>query len=88
MIKDILAKILFCDPKDIDNVLLHIPVGIANVCIALFSDWVAGIFGLGFIVYQLNEQKVINDKAYPAIQGFLYGIGILAIVLLVMSWLK
>ena len=82
MIREILAKILFCDVYDLNNVLLHIPVGFINVAIGLFSGWIGLLFGLGFIVYQLSERKILQDKAYPDIQGWLWGIGILGIILL------
>lgn len=83
MIKDIISKILFCNSKDVGNVLLHIPVGIVNVAIGVLSGWLALVFGIGFIIYQLSEQKIINDRAFPAIQGFLWGIGIFAIALFI-----
>jgi hypothetical protein len=82
-VRKILSKILFCEECNLDNVLLHIPVGAVLVAVSLFSPPVAVIFGIGFIFYELNEQRIIQDKAYPALQGWLWGIGLLAIILLI-----
>ena len=82
-LRKILARILFCDEDDLDNVLLHIPVGIATVLIGIYSGWLAVIFGYGFIKYEGIERRELRDKAYPDIQGWLWGIGILGIILLI-----
>jgi len=81
--RKILSKILFCDEYDLNNVLLHIPVGIITVLIGIFSGWIGLVFGLGFITYELSERKILQDKAYPDIQGWLWGIGLLSIILLI-----
>lgn len=77
------SKILFCSEWDLGNVLLHIPVGGITVAIGLLSGWLALTFGLGFITYELKESKVIQDKAYPDIQGWLWGIAYTAIPILI-----
>ena len=81
--RETLAKILFCNVYDLENVLLHIPVGAVNVFVAVYSGWVALLFGAGFLAYEVLQRVVERkDKAYPDIQGWLWGIGILSIILL------
>jgi len=85
--RKLLAKLLFCDLEDLNNVRLHIWVGIGNVllpvalCFALprfFSPLsavlIALLFGYGFLKYQRIEQKTVKDRAFPEIQGWLWGI--------------
>ena len=88
VIKKIISTILFCNPKDLDTVLLHIPVGIINAGIGIYLAKIgfpviglamAGIFGYGFIKYQAIEKKTIHDRCFPDIQGWLWGIGIACI---------
>jgi len=79
--RDFLAKILFCDVYDLDNVLLHIPIGVLVVAIALFSPLVALAFYYGFIKYETIQRRVERDKCFPDIQGSLIGIILLAIPL-------
>jgi hypothetical protein len=81
-IKEILARIFFCDVDSVDNILIHIPVGLVNIAIGVFSGYMGILFGLGFIIYELNEQRMLSDKAYVDIQGWLWGLGILGIILL------
>ena len=78
---NILCKLLFCPPEFVGNVLLHIPVGVITIGLAFLSPVVALIFGLGFICYELSEEKKINDTAFQDIKGFLFGMGILGIPL-------
>lgn len=79
--RDYLAKLLFCDVYDIDNVALHIPVGMIVVAIALFSPLVAAVFYYGFIKYETVQRRIERDKCFPDIQGSLVGIILLAIPL-------
>jgi len=58
------------------NVLLHIPVGIFNVYVWYKAQSLALLFGVSFIIYQILERQIIHDKAYPEIQGWLWGIAI------------
>ena len=81
--RKILSKILFCDEYDLNNVLLHIPLGMIVVLISLWSGWLSLAFYYGFIRYELKESKKIQDKGYPDIQGSLWGIGLLSIILLI-----
>ena len=80
--REILAKILFCNVYDLENVLLHIPVGFVTVAIALYSGWLGLAFAYGFISYETTQRQVIKDKCFTDIQGFLWGIGMLSIILL------
>jgi len=77
--RQFLARILFCDVCDLGNVLLHIPVGIIVVGLALFSPLVAVAFYYGFIKYETVQRRQIRDKCFPDIQGSLIGIMLLAI---------
>jgi hypothetical protein len=81
--RQFLAKILFCDEVDLNNVLMHIPVGIITVAIAVFSPILAAMFFYGFVKYETVERRVIRDKCFPDIHGSLVGIGLLAIPLLI-----
>ena len=83
--RNLLSKILFCNVCDLDNVLLHIPVGMLTVVIALFSPLVALAFYYGFIKYETVERRVIRDKCFPDIQGSLIGIALLAIPLAIVG---
>jgi hypothetical protein len=95
MVWKILAKMLMCDLADVDNVLLHIPVGIGNTIIpitiyvifgwpgALIGGALALVFGIGFVAYEAVEGAKIKDKIYPDIAGWLWGIGLSVIVTLV-----
>lgn len=86
MWKRLLAKLLFCEEDHLDGVLLHIPVGIITVILTYVSGWLAVIFGVGYLTYQLSEQKQISDECFPDIQGWLYGIVIGAGIVLVFQW--
>jgi len=79
--KELLSKILFCNVCDLNNVLLHIPVGMLTVAIALFSPLVALTFYYGFIKYETVQRREVRDKCFPDIQGSLVGIVLLAIPL-------
>jgi hypothetical protein len=80
--KEILSKIFFCPPEFVNNVLLHIPVGLVTVGLAFLNGWLCLVFGLGFIFYELSEERKINDTAFQDIKGWLFGIGILGVILL------
>lgn len=91
-VKEILAKILFCDVDSVGNVLMHIPVGLVNIAIGiglheagfpLLGASVAFLFGYGFMRYELDEQRHLGDKAYKDIHGWLWGLGILGVPLLI-----
>ena len=82
--RKILAKLLFCREYDLNNVLLHLPLGLVILGLGVGLDVVgvpfvgAGLvvaFTFGFIMYELSERSVLHDKAFPDIQGFLWGLG-------------
>jgi len=82
--RDFLAKLLFCDVYDLDNVLLHIPVGVGNVFLCMHNENIALLFGIGFLAYEIMQRVVEKkDKAYPDIQGWLWGIMLTGIPILV-----
>jgi len=66
------------------RILIHIPVGMVVPIIAKLNDMVALVFGLGFLIYEINEDvNHLKDGAYIDIQGFLIGIAAMSIFLLV-----
>lgn len=84
--KKILAKLLFCSEDSLDTVLLHMPVGVFNVfLLQLLSGWLGLAFCLVFITYEKTERKVISDKCYPDLQGWLWGAGITAVVWMIIK---
>lgn len=83
-----LAWILHCDEEHLNNVLLHMITGVGNVSIGILLCAVkltaiavilTAIFAWGYIKYQGVEQGEINDRCYPDIQGWLYGIAFASI---------
>jgi len=81
MVRKLLARLLFCDVYDLDNVLLHIPVGAVNALLCLVSGELCVIFGAGFLAYEIVQRKVTKDKAYTDIQGWLWGIALAGIII-------
>ena len=86
--KGVLAKLLFCDEANLNNVLLHIPVGVINtaitigLCVKGFPE--AGlclglVLGYGFIRYELD-----GTGGFPELQGWLYGIGLTSVIWMVL----
>ena len=92
MIRKILATMLFCEEKNLPWVLMHIPVGVANVLIPVVLYWIYGmpgaiiggalavIFGAMFATFEIVEYHVIKDVVYPDLQGWLWGV-VLGVVL-------
>jgi len=88
MLKKILSRLLFCQCDDVGNVGLHIGVGVVNAGIPLVLFLIFGsagailgaslalVFGIGFVAYEVTEGRVIKDKIFPDIQGWLWGIGL------------
>jgi hypothetical protein len=78
----ILAKILFCDEEDVNNVLMHMAVGASIAAVAcLASGWLGLGLIYAFIKYERIEQKSIKDKCYPEVQGLLWGAILFGIIL-------
>ena len=64
--------------------LKHIPLGFL-VCILCYAHWaLAAIFAASFLVYELNEDLHLSDKAYRDIRGFLIGVGIGGITMIIL----
>lgn len=95
MIRNVLAALLFCQVGDLDNVLLHIPVGLVNILVpialyllfgqagVIIGGAAALLFGFGFVAYQVTEGIKIKDRIFPDIHGWLWGIGISGVAALV-----
>lgn len=56
------------------RLLLHIPVGLAMAWLSLNFPLLAVFLFLGFLVYELDQDWRIKDKAYKDIAGALWGI--------------
>lgn len=55
------------------RLLLHLPVGLVNV-LALWLSVPLGLsFTAGFLLYEVDENWEIKDKAYPDVKGWLWG---------------
>jgi hypothetical protein len=91
-LKKILAILLFCKECDLKNVLLHMPLGVIIIGIAVglylagFPSLAAGFlisFSIGFMMYELAERPVLHDKAFPDIQGYLWGSAIASSIVVI-----
>ena len=80
--REFFAKLLFCKPDSVDNVGLHIPVGMINVIVYYAFAYLALAFSLGFFFYELRQSHLTNDKGYDDIQGWLWGLAIMAVIIL------
>ncbi len=56
--------------------LLHLPVGLAVVLFLLIHPLLSGLFFSGFLVYELNEDCHLKDRAYVDIFGMLAGMAV------------
>lgn len=61
------------------GLMVHIPVGMANVAIAWFSPAVAVIFGGGFLAYEITQ----GSQPHLDIKGWLWGIALAMIGLFI-----
>ena len=56
---------------------MHLPLGVLTMVMGiLIAGWAAGIFAVGFIIYETNEDWHLKDGAWIDIKGFLWGCGI------------
>jgi len=62
--------------EELRRVLLHIPVGLLACLLGYTAWWLAVMFTIGFLYYELNEDMHLSDHAFMDIKGFLWGIGI------------
>ena len=65
------------------RLFLHVPVGIITSFLFLVNPSLTIIFGIGFLVYELDQDWRIEDSAYADIYGWLVGIVIGAIGLFI-----
>ena len=73
--------------EELGKVLLHVPLGLLVCLLGYTAWWLALIFAIGFLVYELGEDWRISDFAYIDIKGWLYGTGIGGIILFILKLL-
>lgn len=87
--KKLLAAIFFCPEDCLGLVTMHIPVGTVNIAVGvipavcgfpLLGAVIAGLFGWGFVTYEIIERRDLHDKGYQEIKGWLFGLAITTIV--------
>jgi len=67
---------------ELKRVLMHIPVGMLTVVLGFFGAWWLGVlFGVGFWVYEVDEDWHIRNGAWYDIKGWLWGLTILGLIL-------
>jgi len=71
--------------SDLHRVILHLPVGVANVLIVYVHWSLALVFGLGFALYEVCQDKVTGDNAHKDLKGWLWGMIITAAVILLIG---
>jgi len=71
--------------SDFERILIHIPVGIIACLLGYLVPGLGLAFVVGFIIYELNEDKHLIDNAWKDIRGLLWGMGIGGIVLLILN---
>lgn len=68
------------------RVLLHMPLGILTCLFWHELGWApAIIFGIGFLWYEKQQDKVIKDQGWKDIKGWLWGLGITGSLLIVLK---
>lgn len=67
------------------RLLLHIPAGLIT-CLAIYIHWslVLVFFG-AFTIYEINEDRHVEDRAFHDILGYLFGLGIGIVVLFILK---
>lgn len=72
--------------KELTRVLIHMPLGILVCLLGIYVGWwLAVIFAMGFGVYELNQDLHISDGAFTDLKGFLWGIAIGGIAIVVLK---
>lgn len=66
------------------RVLLHVPIGAFNAWLFWHVPQVGVIFFVGFLIYELNEDWRIRDQAWRDIKGYLWGLAIAAVFLILL----
>jgi len=88
MRKTIRGKIELPVGQRVARLLLHVPAGLIT-CLAVYIHWslVLAFFG-AFTIYEINEDKHIEDRAFHDILGFLTGLGAGIVVLFCLGVLE
>ncbi|MBA7712887.1 hypothetical protein ES703_121878 [subsurface metagenome] len=70
------------------RLLMHVPAGLIT-CLAVYIHWslVLAFFG-AFTIYEINEDRHIEDRAFHDILGFLFGLGAGIVVLFCLGVLE
>ena len=83
LIRHIIYK-LFQEHSSLQGYVAHTPHGVVNVVLAMEIGWsIALLFGVGFIVFELNQEKhyrKVGDKACRDLAGWLLGMSIAGLV--------
>ena len=72
---------------ELGKVLLHIPLGLLVCLLGYTAWWLAVIFAVGFLVYEVDEGWHLHNGAFTDIKGWLWGIGIGGIILFILKLL-
>ena len=64
--------------------IIHGVCGAMTVILGMFNPALAAIFAIMFLVYQLNEEQSLNDRAFNDIREWLIGFGIASGVLIIL----
>lgn len=66
---------LFIECSPLQGYVAHLPHGIINVFLATHVDWtIALLFGGGYILFQLNQEKAGFPPAHYDLAGWLLGL--------------
>jgi len=72
--------------QELARVLMHMPLGILAVVFGYWVGWwLAVIFTAGFLIYEVDEDWHIRNGAYSDIKGFLWGVGIGGVVMVILK---
>lgn len=59
---------------DFKRAALHFPVGVFTAWLGTVSPVTCGVFGAGFLVYEVMEDWRLKDRSYKDVLGYLVGI--------------
>jgi hypothetical protein len=81
-----MKTLLRISKHELTRVLLHIPLGLL-VCLFgyVVGWWLAAIFSVCFVVYELNQDWHISDGAFTDLKGLLWGLAIGGIAIVVLK---
>jgi len=73
--------LLIIDRDEWKRVLIHMPVGLITVVLGCFVAWWLGpLFGIGFLIYEVDEDWHLRNGAWKDIKGWLWGLGITGLI--------